>query len=312
MVTDLRADDFERLRVVLAKTLKQVALGNAIQRVRSLFKYAYDAEPIDRPIRFGPGFKRPGKKTLRKARKENGARMFESTDLLQIIHKAKVQLKAIILLGINCGFGNADVGRLPLSALDLQHGRVDYPRPKTGIDRRCPFWPETVEALRKAIAKRPKPKNPDDAGLVFITKHGGRWSKEAVLPEELTEETKIGVDDPISNAFKKVLVALKIERRRRGFYALRHTFETIAGDSRDQVAVDFIMGHSPDSGDMSAVYRERVSDERLRAVADHVHAWLFKDAGQKEEQSQGPGERRGQSQESDSKDETVTGNQPKE
>jgi hypothetical protein len=26
---------------------------------------------------------------------------------------------------------------------------------------------------------------------------------------------------------------------------------------------------------MSTVYRERISDARLRAVADHVRAWLF-------------------------------------
>ena len=26
---------------------------------------------------------------------------------------------------------------------------------------------------------------------------------------------------------------------------------------------------------MSAVYRERISDERLKAVTDHVHQWLF-------------------------------------
>jgi hypothetical protein len=26
---------------------------------------------------------------------------------------------------------------------------------------------------------------------------------------------------------------------------------------------------------MASVYRERIEDSRLRAVADHVHAWLF-------------------------------------
>ena len=31
----------------------------------SLFKYAYEAGLIDRPMRFGPGFARPSKKTLR-------------------------------------------------------------------------------------------------------------------------------------------------------------------------------------------------------------------------------------------------------
>jgi hypothetical protein len=32
---------------------------------------------------------------------------------------------------------------------------------------------------------------------------------------------------------------------------------------------------------MSAVYRQRISDERLRKVTDHVHAWLYNTEGQK-------------------------------
>ena len=57
------------------------------------------------------------------------------------------------------------------------------------------------------------------------------------------------------------------------FYALRHVFETEAGDCVDQVAVNYAMGH--DDGSMASVYREGVKDHRLEAVADHVHAWLF-------------------------------------
>ena len=59
----------------------------------------------------------------------------------------------------------------------------------------------------------------------------------------------------------------------RNFYALRHTFETIGGEAKDQVAVDHIMGHIRD--DMASVYRERISDERLKAVSDHVRKWVF-------------------------------------
>ena len=33
------------------------------------------------------------------------------------------------------------------------------------------------------------------------------------------------------------------------------------------------MGHARD--DMASVYRERISDERLKAVSDHVRKWLF-------------------------------------
>jgi hypothetical protein len=33
------------------------------------------------------------------------------------------------------------------------------------------------------------------------------------------------------------------------------------------------MGHVDDS--MAANYRERIGDSRLKAVTDHVHAWLW-------------------------------------
>ncbi|MEZ6145059.1 MAG: hypothetical protein R3B91_06425 [Planctomycetaceae bacterium] len=55
-----------------------------------------------------------------------------------------------------------------------------------------------------------------------------------------------------------------MKRRGLNFYALRHTFETIGGESRDRVAVDAIMGHVDPS--MGALYREQISDDRLQAA----------------------------------------------
>jgi integrase len=260
LVVDLAADDFERLRAEAASRLGPVALGNFVQRVRVVFKYAYDAGLIDRPVRHGPLFRRPGRKALRQARHARGVRMFEAAELRRIIDAANVHLKAMILLGINCGFGNADCGTLPFAALDLDGSWVNYPRPKTALPRRCPLWPETVAALREAIANRTTPKESAHGHLVFITIHGGSWWKETT-------------DTPISNEMKRLLKGIGLYRRGLNFYALRHTTETIGGEARDQVAVDAIMGHVRD--DMASVYRERISDERLRAVTDHVRAWLW-------------------------------------
>ena len=95
-----------------------MALGNEIQRVRVLFKYAYDAGLIDRPVRFGPGFKRPSTKVLRLERAKKGPRMFEAADLKKIVEAAANPLKAMVLLGVNCGFGNADVANLPTKAFE--------------------------------------------------------------------------------------------------------------------------------------------------------------------------------------------------
>ena len=262
LVEDLAADDFGHLRRGIARTRGPVALGNEVQRVRVVFKYAYDAGLVEKPVRYGPTFKRPNRKVLRAARNANGARMFEADELRVILKHTEIPLHAMILLGINAGFGNADCGTLPIFALDLDAGWVNHPRPKTGIARRAPIWPETIAALRETIRVRPVPKDPEHNGLVFITKYGKPWAKETSA-------------SPITNECRKLLDVLGLYRRGLGFYALRHTFATIAGESRDQVAVDHIMGHA--RNDMASLYRERISDERLIAVTDYVRNWLFSD-----------------------------------
>lgn len=263
LVDDLGSDDFESLRADMARCWGPVTLGNEVQRMRVVFKYAYDAGLIDRPVRLGPNFKRPSTRILRRHRAEKGPRMFESNELRAMLEVVKGQLRTMILLGINCGFGNQDVGTLPMTALDLDGGWVSYARPKTGIARRCPLWAETVAALGPTIVRRRTPKDEGLARLVFITKYGASWVKD-------------NSDRPVSKEMTKVLKQLGIHRPGVGFYALRHTFETIGGETRDQVAVDHIMGHARD--DMASLYRERISDERLVAVTDYVRNWLFSDA----------------------------------
>src|SRR5262249_40668178 len=130
---------------------------------------------------------------------------------------------------------------------------------KTGISRRCKLWPETVTALREAIAQRPKPKEDGLEQRVFVTVRGGSWFKDTG-------------DNPVSKEMSKLLNRLGIDGE-RNFYCLRHGFETIAGEFRDQPAVDHVMGHARD--DMASVYRERISDDRLVAVVEYVRAWLF-------------------------------------
>ena len=179
----------------------------------------------------------------------------------------------MILLGINCGLGNSDVASMPLRAVDLTSGWLDFPRPKTAIPRRCPLWPETVAAVKAAIATRPAPSDSAAAGLLFVTKYGRRWGSTTIGEPDAKGERKIANCDPVGQEFTKVLVSLKLKRPGLSFYALRHTFETVAGDSRDQVAVDAIMGHARD--DMASVYRERIDDARLLDVVKHVHKWLW-------------------------------------
>jgi integrase len=259
LVADLGPDDFARLRGQMAGRWGPARLGASIQRVRSVFKYAFDAGLIDRPMRFGPGFARPSARTMRLHRAGRGPRMFEAEEIRRVLDAADGQLRAMILLGINAGYGNNDVGTLPLAALDLDAGWVRYARPKTGIDRRAPLWPETVRALKEALACRPDPKGPAADRLVFLTRCGMPWAKT-------------GEDNPLSRRMRQLLTRLGISGN-KNFYALRHTCETIGGEAKDQVALDYLMGHRDAS--IAGVYRERISDDRLKAVSDHIRGWLF-------------------------------------
>jgi integrase len=265
-VADLAADDFEKLRATMAERWGPVRLGNTITRIKSVFKYALDNGLIDKPVRYGSEFAKPDKAVMRRHKAQAGEKMLEADQLRALLAAAGRPLKAMILLGVNCGFGNGDCATLPLSALDLGAGWLDYPRPKTGIGRRCPLWPETAEAIRVALAARPEPKEGYE-GVAFLTARSTPWIHFTATG---------GRVDNVAIQFNLLLKRLGLHRDGLGFYALRHVFRTVADAARDPVAIDLIMGHSDSS--IGAIYRERVDDGRLLAVTDHVRAWLFGEA----------------------------------
>jgi integrase len=259
LLADLGPDDFAALRGRMTRRWGPVRVGNVIQVVRGVFRHADAAELTARPVRYGPAFKRPSAKTLRLEKAKAGPKLFTAEEVRRLLGAAGPAMRAMILLAVNAGYGNADVGRLPLSALDLDAGWASFARPKTGIPRRCPLWPETVAAIREALAVRPDPKRPEDAGLVFVTKRGLAWAKD-------------NPTSPVSQMFTKLARRLGVNGS-RGYYSLRHTFRTVADAARDQPACDHIMGHLTPG--LSSTYRELIDDDRLRAVAEHVRKWLF-------------------------------------
>jgi integrase len=258
LVSDLGTDDFEKLYARMSKRWGLVRLGNEVNRVRIIFRYAYEQKLIHDRVAFGEAFKRPSRKALRKLRDSKGERIFEADELRRILAAAGQPIRTMFLLAINCGYGNSDVAKLPIKALDLDNGWATFPRPKTAVRRRCPLWPETVAAIREWLTVRPEPKDESDAGLVFITKYGQGWDIE---------------NRSLSNETRKLLDSLDINGN-RNFYTLRHTFMTQCDEAGDFVVTRRLMGHVRDD-DMGDAYRERVSDERLRKVTEHVRTWLF-------------------------------------
>ncbi|MSR55054.1 MAG: hypothetical protein EXS09_17455 [Gemmataceae bacterium] len=281
LVDELRPADFETLLADISKTWGLVRIGNEITRVKSVFKYGVDNALITKLVPFGSEFKKPDRKEMRKHRATSGGNMMEANELRKLLDalagnpvavadedgepqavtlSPSPAVRAMVLLGLNCGFGPTDCATLPREAVNLDAAMIDYARPKTGIERRCPLWPETVAALKAAIAERPEPRQEGVGNLVFLSSRGRQWISGHAA-------------HPVTAAMIHAMKNVGVHREGCGPYTLRHVFRTIADEVPDRVAIDRIMGHADHS--MAGHYRERIADARLVAVVEHVRKWLF-------------------------------------
>jgi integrase len=278
-VESLGPDDFQKLRKDLQTTHKSLtSINSDIGKIKAFFNWAGPGTNgqgyIDRLPRFGSGFKRPSKSALEREREEQGERIFSAEQIRALLSAARPTLKAMILLGVNCGYGNTDCAKLALGKLDLAQGWANFARTKNGIRRRNPLWPETVEALRMSLADRKPPRDPKYANRVFITKYGQPFRACALGFE-----------------FEKLAVKIGMSRETADFYDLRRTCASIGLQVNDDEAMRTILGHKRLSADMLGVYnRLQVSDDRLRAVTDHIHDWLFTGAAATSAQESGDGQ----------------------
>lgn len=254
-IASLTPADFASYRTKMAEKWNLIAVGNDVTRVRSLFKWCLESRLIKEPMHFGPDFKRPSAKAARRHRRLQGVKLFTPEQIRLLIDEAGTHMRAMILLAINCGFGPADCATLPLTGVNLDTGWLDYPRPKTEIDRHCPLWPETVTALQLSLLRRYQP-GPDADGRFFVMHTGRPWDNNCL---------------PIAKQFRQAAERAGISKG--SFYWLRHCLETVGGAAKDQVALGAIMGHVDRS--MAATYREEIAEERLLAVTNYVRGWLF-------------------------------------
>lgn len=247
-IESLRPSDFAAMRKTIAARGGLLMLKSEISRSRAIFSYGEKNFGIR--ANMGLGFDKPGVKAIESEVGARPKRIFSVSELTTLYQDAGENMRAFMLLALNGGVGNTDIGLLEFQ--HLQGGWVRYPRPKTGVDREFPLWSETIEAIE--ATKQTKGELP----YVFVTKYGASWAKAAA-------------DDPVSKEFTKLCKACDLHRPGRGFYALRHTFRTVADGCHDQVAINFVMGHRDRS--MGATYREWIDPARLQAVVEHVYEW---------------------------------------
>lgn len=244
-IEEMQPEHWAKLRADLCKGVGTTTAANRIRLARVALRYL--DEIAEKLPRWGKNFSEPSQRTKRKARIEAGQRMHTPEQIRKAIDGANEQFAAMILLGINCGFGNGDCAAIEWKHIDLDKGWHTFHRPKTYIERKAKLWPETITALKELMHEDEE--GSSGLGRVFTTKYGNVWNASAVSHEA----NKLGIT----------------------FYNLRRTFRTVADDIADTKAIRLIMGHVASDDDMDARYTQRIDDKRLVKIAEHVHKWLY-------------------------------------
>ncbi|MFC1635467.1 tyrosine-type recombinase/integrase [Planctomycetota bacterium] len=181
--------------------------------------------------------------------------IFKTQEIQKLVTQASAQMRAMIWLALNCGFGCTDCAEIRWKDFDLENGRVKLDRKKTGVTRNLPLWPETVAALKEV---------PKSGYLVFYTSRGNPWVRTI---ESINEDgsVKYNNDNAVSKAFSKLMKKAGIRMEKGvGFYTLRRTAATLTARSGDPFAVQQLLGHADLK--MATTYVQDVSEQTDRAI----------------------------------------------
>ena len=211
----------------------------------------------------------------REGKKDYSKRIVTGEELDKLVEVARPQFKAIVLLGVNCGLGPADVGRLRWRHINMDTGELNMPRGKTGTERRGYLWKRTRECLRRVQTlkhNRIALEREGQESLVFVSRNGGRpmYREQEIIEDGVSVGVK--VDQAISITFRKLVQ--KAELVGVTYYRLRHSFKTLGKKAKDRDALNLMMGHRDRT--TGEVYdHEEIEFPRIKRVAVVVYRKLW-------------------------------------
>lgn len=267
-LSSLKSKDFAKLLVEFSKprprqvkdrtieakaSISPFTVANRVQHTYSFFIYAVEEKFIDELPWKKRDFSKPERRQKEIHKDARPSKEATREEILALLENASDTWRAIILMGINSGYGNTDLANLTWSDIG-SGGWVEKVRSKTGIRGKFKLWPETIDALGKL--KR----SPDD-NLIFRGPKGADY-----IPK--------GNNKRLTKQFSKLADKSGVKRLGLSVYSLRHSFQAIGDESGDYIAVKHIMRHS--KNEISDVYRGKApSNERLEHVTETVRRWLF-------------------------------------
>ena len=247
-ISDISAVDLQNYRTKLIRAGKAPnTINNRIAAIKAVYHWAIDNQIVETV---------PNLKAIKKITSQRNERpTFTFEQIQRLLDYADTQMKAMILLGLNCGFGCTDCAELKWENIDLANSRVIFPRGKTGIRRNLKLWNETIQALQCV---------PKIGELVFYTVKGNSWVR-AIRSIDKNGHDKCTKEDAVSKQFSKLLKKAGITTEKGvGFYTLRRTAATLAARSGDPFAVQRLLGHADLK--MASVYVQDVSEQTDRVI----------------------------------------------
>jgi hypothetical protein len=92
LVADFDPDEFATLQTKTAGKWGPLTLGNVIERIRVVFKFAWNNGVFDRPVRFVQNFKRPSRKVVRIDRARKGPKLFTADEIKRLLATTGTQM----------------------------------------------------------------------------------------------------------------------------------------------------------------------------------------------------------------------------
>lgn len=302
-LVSISPEEWRQFKISLQRKHKlgPAAMNHHITFVRQMARWCWDNRKLTllkEPVEFGQDFGRyaDAQMEIHRQRQElaHGVKIWTPANVQTILDACDPISRAMFLLSINCGFTSKDVAWLPFELIDWKREAIFFfPRPKTTRQRILPLWPETIEAIKLALEKRPAPKDGEELvwqcpvtlrqwkakDMLFITKFGRVWWRE--LADRETDPTASGKNDAVTYRFKREIfkdLGPDMNKPGKGFGTGRPTFRSAISDHPDREAKLWVMGHKQAGMDGHYLKATKAALDSIRQVVDLARERLLLDS----------------------------------
>ena len=257
MLSDYR---LQLLRKVDADEWSRTTANGRLNSVKSLIRWLWQIEVIASLPRVMDG----RSKALTISKPSPKIVVFTKQEISTLLSEASARTKLYILLMLNCGLTQKDIGDLDLSEVDWETGRIIRKRSKTKNHDNVPvvsycLWHETLRLLKqeRSVAQ---------SGKVLLNENGGSLWYDKVEGDGTYKK-----NDNVKSAFDRLRRKTEINKPLKSF---KKTSATLIRGSKIYASLEgLFLGHAPHT------MAQRHYAQEPQKLLDDAIAWLRTEYG---------------------------------